>query len=101
MFLFLRFWGMRGDNSCNVFLLLFMVLWGPISATLCRRAVLMLWHASLFLGLWSLPHFSSFCLVASAAFSCKKKLLDIDRSMTFLSNRAFDDSPQNHTLILL
>jgi hypothetical protein len=32
------FWGMRGDNSCNVFLLLFMVLWVPISATLCRRA---------------------------------------------------------------
>jgi hypothetical protein len=39
-------------NSCNVFLLLLMVFWVPISATLFRRAVLMLWHAfRLFLGL--------------------------------------------------
>jgi hypothetical protein len=38
-------------NSCNVFLLLFMVLWVPFSATLCRRAVLTLWHAFLFLEL--------------------------------------------------
>jgi hypothetical protein len=45
------FGGMCNVNSCNVFLLLFMVLWAPISATLCRRAVLTLWHAFLFLGL--------------------------------------------------
>jgi hypothetical protein len=38
-------------NSCNVFLLLFMALWVPISATLFRRAVLARWHAILFLGL--------------------------------------------------
>jgi hypothetical protein len=47
--------GMCGESSCNVFLLLFMVLWVPISATRCRRAVLMLWHAFLFLGLKFLP----------------------------------------------
>jgi hypothetical protein len=48
-----------------------MVLWVPVSAAFCRRAVLMQWHASLLLGLrFSL--FSSFCLVVSATFSCKK-----------------------------
>jgi hypothetical protein len=36
---------------CNVFLPLFMVLWVHIFAMLCRRAVLMLWHAFMFLGL--------------------------------------------------
>jgi hypothetical protein len=46
---------MCGDNSCNVFLLLFMVLWVPISATLCMREVLALWHAFLFLGLRFYP----------------------------------------------
>jgi hypothetical protein len=45
------FWGMCGESSYSVFLLLFMVLWVPISAMLCRRAVLMLWHAFMFLGL--------------------------------------------------
>jgi hypothetical protein len=43
------------------FLLLFMVLWVPIFAMLCRREVPMLWHASLFLGLMPfgfIPHFS-------------------------------------------
>jgi hypothetical protein len=35
---FRRFWGMCGENSCN----LFMVLWVRVSATLRRRAVLML-----------------------------------------------------------
>jgi hypothetical protein len=57
------FWGMCDVNSYNVFLLLYMVLWVPTSATLCRRAVLTLWHAFLFLGLsrcFSL--FSSFLL---------------------------------------
>jgi hypothetical protein len=62
---FLRFGGMCGENSCNVCMLLFKVLWVPISATLCMRAVLMLWHAFLFLGLVLL---SSLCLVVSAAF---------------------------------
>jgi hypothetical protein len=52
MFLFGVFGGMCGENSCNVFVLLFIVFLVPISATLCRRAVLMLWHAfQLFLGL--------------------------------------------------
>jgi hypothetical protein len=49
------FWGMCDVSSCNVFLLLFMVLWVPISATLFRRAVLTLWHAFLFLGLMFFP----------------------------------------------
>jgi hypothetical protein len=31
--------GMCGENSCKVFLMLFMVLWIPISATLCMRVV--------------------------------------------------------------
>jgi len=38
-------------------LLFMMVLWVPISATLCRRAVLMLWHVSLLLGLRIFPPF--------------------------------------------
>jgi hypothetical protein len=42
---------MCGESSCNVFLLLFMALWVPFSAMLYRRALLMLWHAFLFLGL--------------------------------------------------
>jgi hypothetical protein len=37
------------------FLLLFMVLWVSISATLCMRAVLILWHALMFLGLRFVP----------------------------------------------
>jgi hypothetical protein len=44
------FWGMCGENSCNIFLLLFMVLWLHIFAMLCRRGVTMLWHVSMFLG---------------------------------------------------
>jgi hypothetical protein len=44
-------------NSCNVFLLLVMALWVPISATLFKRAVLALWHAFLFLGLVFFPLF--------------------------------------------
>jgi hypothetical protein len=39
---FRRFERMCGENSCNVFLLMFMVLWVPTFAKLCRRAVLML-----------------------------------------------------------
>jgi hypothetical protein len=51
---------------CNVFRLRVMVIWVPISATLCKRAMLMSWHAFLFLGL-SFFLFSSFGLVVSAA----------------------------------
>jgi hypothetical protein len=40
-----------------VFLLLFMALWVPISATLFKRAVLTLWLAFLFLGLRFFPLF--------------------------------------------
>jgi hypothetical protein len=47
------FGGMCGVSSCNVFLLQFMALWVLIFATLCRRAMLMLWHAFLSLGLGS------------------------------------------------
>jgi hypothetical protein len=49
-----------------------MALWVLISATLFRRAVLVLWHAFLILGLRFFPPFFFFCLVASTAFSCKK-----------------------------
>jgi hypothetical protein len=58
---FRRFWGMCDERSCNVFMLFFMVLRVPISVMLCRRAVLMLWHAFLFL---ELRFFSSFLLFA-------------------------------------
>jgi hypothetical protein len=34
---------------------LHMLHWVPISVTLCKRAVLMLWHAFLLLGLWFFP----------------------------------------------
>jgi hypothetical protein len=54
---FRGFWGMCDVSSCNVVLLLFMVLWVPISETLCRRAVMTLWHAFMFLGLRFIPVF--------------------------------------------
>jgi hypothetical protein len=57
MFLFGVFGGMCDVNSCNVFLLLFMARWVPISATLFRRAVLTLWYPFLFLGLKFFPLF--------------------------------------------
>jgi hypothetical protein len=57
MFLFGVVWGMCGESLCNVFLLVFMVLWVPVSAMLCMRAVLMLWHAFLLLGLRFFPLF--------------------------------------------
>jgi hypothetical protein len=57
LFLFGVFWGMCGESLCIVFLLLFMVLWVPISAMPCKRAVLMLWHAFLFLALRFFPLF--------------------------------------------
>jgi hypothetical protein len=66
---------MCDENSCNVFLLLFMALWVLISATLFRRALLVLWHAFLFLGLRvSPPFFLFFGLVEYTAFSCNKFL---------------------------
>jgi hypothetical protein len=70
LFPFDGFWGMRGENSCNVFLLLFMVLWVLTFPTLCKRAVLMLWHAFLFLGLRPVGFFLllSFCLAVSTSF---------------------------------
>jgi hypothetical protein len=36
---------------CTLIMVLFMVLWVPISATLYKKVVVMLWHAFLFLGL--------------------------------------------------
>jgi hypothetical protein len=71
MFLFGVFGGMCGENLCNVFLLLFMVFWVPIIfVTICTRALLMLWHAFLFLGL-RLFHVSSVYLVKSIFFQVK------------------------------
>jgi hypothetical protein len=68
MFLFGVFWGMCGESSCNVFLMLFTVLWVPISATLCKTAVLMLWHAFMFLGLRLFPFYIFFLLGGSCCF---------------------------------
>jgi hypothetical protein len=48
-----------------------MVLWIPIDAMLCMRAVPMLWHTSLFLRLWHggvVFLLSPCCLVVSVAF---------------------------------
>jgi hypothetical protein len=47
--LFRRFLG--DVRRVQRFLLVLMALWVPILATLCKRAVLMLWHAVMFLGL--------------------------------------------------
>jgi hypothetical protein len=70
--------GMCDENSCNVFMLLFIVLWVLIPVMLCRRAVLMLWHAFRFLGLRPVDVFSLFSffcsVVVSSAFSYKKYL---------------------------
>jgi hypothetical protein len=69
------FSGMCGEISCNFFLLIVMVLWVLIFAGLCKRVVLMLWYAYLFLGLRIVgfsPPFSRFCLVISTFFSFKK-----------------------------
>jgi hypothetical protein len=59
MFPFDVFGGMCGENSCNVFLPFFMVPWVPIFATLCKRALLMLWHAFLFIELTHVGFFPS------------------------------------------
>jgi hypothetical protein len=46
---FRRFWGdVRREFMQRLSMVFFMVLWVPIFATLCRRAVLMLWRAFLF-----------------------------------------------------
>jgi hypothetical protein len=59
MFFFGVFGGMCDVNLCNVFVLIFVALWVPISATLFRRAVVTLWHAFLFLALRFFPLFFS------------------------------------------
>jgi hypothetical protein len=79
-FPFLR---LLGDESlCNVFLLLFMVIWVPIFATPFRSAVLMLWHAFLFLELMFFPPFFFLLggLLVSTGFSCKNVLLSYSHS---------------------
>jgi hypothetical protein len=48
---------MYGESSCNAFLLLFMILWVLVFVTLCKREVLTLWHALMFLGLKVFPLF--------------------------------------------
>jgi hypothetical protein len=75
LFLFGDFWGICDVNSRNVFLPLLMVLRVPISATLCRRAVLTLLHAFLFLGLRVFPFFFLFLLGGLHCFFFKKCLL--------------------------
>jgi hypothetical protein len=71
LFPFGGFWGVC-ENSCNAFLLLFvMILWVPIFAMLCRKAVPMLWHVSLFLGLCGLWGFFLFTLsLSTGGFHC-------------------------------
>jgi hypothetical protein len=71
-FLFDIFWGLCGENSCNVFLIFSMVLWVPIFATLCMRAMLMLWHTFMFLGLRNVGGFPlcSFLLGGFHYLSC-------------------------------
>jgi hypothetical protein len=64
------FWGIFGENLRVVFLLLFMVLWLPIFATLYRRAVLMLWHAFLFLRLRPVGIFPPFSFLLGGSFHC-------------------------------
>jgi hypothetical protein len=75
MFHFDGFGGMCGENSYNVFLLMFMILlWALIFATFCMRALLMLWHALLLLGLRHVGLFPpfSFSLGGFHFFSLQK-----------------------------
>jgi hypothetical protein len=58
------------NSGIEYFEYLFMALWVPISATLFKRAVLVLWHAFLFLGLRFFPLFF-FLLGGLHCFSCK------------------------------
>jgi hypothetical protein len=74
---FRRFLGDVRLEFMQHLVLLFMVLWVPISATLCMRVVLTLWHAFfMFLGL-SFFLFSSFGSVTCTAFSCKNLIIYI------------------------
>jgi hypothetical protein len=86
MFRFGVFWGMCDVNSSNVFPLLFMALWFPISATLFERAVLTLWHAFLFLGLRFFPRFFFLLsgLKSSTGFSCKKFVFNYPSRTTYV-----------------
>jgi hypothetical protein len=60
---FQRILGMCGVITFDVFLILLMALWVLIFATLYKRALLMLWHAFMFLGrrLVDFPPPFSFC----------------------------------------
>jgi hypothetical protein len=93
LFLFGVSVGMYGENSCNVFMLLFMVLWFPVSVSLCMRVVLMLWHAFLFLGLRSFPRFFLFIWWSTAYFNCKYILLLFLTRIT--SNKEVESTKQN------
>jgi hypothetical protein len=57
-------WGMCGDDSCNVFLLLFTVRRELAFAMLYMMAMMMLCHAFMFLGLWHVGVFSLLFLFA-------------------------------------
>jgi hypothetical protein len=75
---FRRFGGMCGENSNNVSPLFFMVIWVHVFSTLCKRAMLMLWHAFMFLGLRlvGVSPLCFFCLVVFfTAFLVKKNCL--------------------------
>jgi hypothetical protein len=50
--------------------MLFMMLWVPIFAMLSKRAVPMLWHASLFLGLKLVGVFPPYISVLISGFHC-------------------------------
>jgi hypothetical protein len=79
---FRRFGGMYCENSCNVFLVLFMALWVPIFATLCKRVALRRWHAFLFLGLRPMDFFppcSFFAWWFPLPFSFNKQKRDATR----------------------
>jgi hypothetical protein len=74
---FRRFWGdVRREVMQRVFIVvLHHGILGSYLREVCRRAVLMLWPAFLFLGHMHVGFFllAPFCLVASAAFSyCKR-----------------------------
>jgi hypothetical protein len=68
MFPFDGFGGMCGENSCNVFLVLFTVLWALAFAMLCGRSVLMFWHAFLVLELRLLGFFPPFSFLLIGGF---------------------------------
>jgi hypothetical protein len=75
---------MCGKDSWNVFLRPFTVLWVLIFTTLCRRAVLMMWHAFSLLGLRYVGYFprcsfllggSSHCFFLVKTFNCSREYL--------------------------